>query len=90
MRGRPIAELIGEIFGGTKYKVVYEPNMEDYLLCHAAFVMPAAFACYKTDGDLKKLRRNTVYLGRVIDAIEGYRTYAMRDNDILPKCGCRL
>ena len=57
------AELIGEIFGGTKYKVVYEPNMEDYLLCHAAFVMPAAFACYKTDGDLKKLRRNTVYFG---------------------------
>ena len=48
------AELIGEIFGGTKYKVVYEPNMEDYLLCHAAFVMPAAFACYKTDGNLKK------------------------------------
>ena len=63
----------GEIFGGTKYKVVYELNMEDYLLCHAAFVMPAAFACYKTGGDLKKLRRNTVYLGRVIDAnIEGY------------------
>ena len=29
------AELIGEIFGGTKYKVVYEPTMEDYLLCHA-------------------------------------------------------
>ena len=48
-------QLIGRIFHGTKYKVVYEPNMEDYLLCHAAFVMPAAFACYKTDGDLKKL-----------------------------------
>lgn len=47
------AGLIEEIFGGTKYRVVYEPNMEDYLLCHAAFVMPAAFACYKTDGDLK-------------------------------------
>lgn len=46
-------QLIGRIFHGTKYKVVYEPNMEDYLLCHAAFVMPAAFACYKTDGDLK-------------------------------------
>ena len=41
-------QLIGRIFYGTKYKVVYEPNMEDYLLCHAAFVMPAAFACYKT------------------------------------------
>ena len=49
-------ELIGQIFAGTKYKVAYEPNMEDYLLCHAAFVLPVAFACYKTDGDLKKLR----------------------------------
>lgn len=28
--------------------------MGDYLLCHAAFVLPAAFACYKTDGDLKR------------------------------------
>lgn len=40
-------QLIGQIFDGTKYKVVYEPNMEDYLLCHAAFVMPAAFASIK-------------------------------------------
>ena len=79
-------QLIGQIFCGTKYKVVYEPNMEDYLLCHAAFVMPAAFACYKTDGDLKKLRRNTVYLGRVIDAnIEGYRAIRNAGHDILPK-----
>ena len=36
--------LIDEIFAGTRYKVVYQPNMGDYLLCHAAFVMPAAFA----------------------------------------------
>ena len=72
-------QLIGRIFYGTKYKVVYESNMEDYLLCHAAFVMPAAFACYKTDGDLKKLRGDTAYLNRVLDAnIEGYRA-------ILPK-----
>ena len=80
------AELIGEIFGGTKYKVVYEPNMEDYLLCHAAFVMPAAFACYKTDGNLKKLRGNTTYLNRLIDAnIEGYRAIKNAGHEILPK-----
>lgn len=79
-------QLIGQIFCGTKYKVAYEPNMEDYLLCHAAFVMPAVFACYKTDGDLKKLRRNTVYLDRVIDAnIEGYRAIRNAGHDILPK-----
>ncbi|MFR5795319.1 MAG: 2-dehydropantoate 2-reductase N-terminal domain-containing protein [Christensenellales bacterium] len=77
-------QLIEQIFSGTKYKVVYEPNMEDYLLCHAAFVMPAAFACYKTDGGLKKLEGDTAYLERLIDAnIEGYR--AIRNAD-MPFC----
>ena len=80
------AGLIGEIFGGTKYKVVYEPNMEDYLLCHAAFVMPAAFACYKTDGSLKKLKGDTAYLELLIDAnIEGYRAIRNAGHAILPK-----
>lgn len=64
-----------KIFAGTKYKVTYEPNMEDYLLCHAAFVSSRRFACYKTDGDLKKLKRDNAYLNRLIDAnIEGYRS----------------
>lgn len=87
LAGAPSNEaLIGQIFGGTKYKVVYEPNMEDYLLCHAAFVMPAAFACYKTDGDLKKLKGNTTYLSRLIDAnIEGYRAIKNAGHEILPK-----
>ena len=79
-------QLIGQIFCSTKYKVAYEPNMEDYLLCHAAFVMPAAFACYKTDGDLKKLKGDTAYLERLIDAnIEGYRAIRNAGHAILPK-----
>lgn len=79
-------QLVEQIFSGTKYKVVYEPNMEDYLLCHAAFVMPAAFACYKTDGDLKKLKGDTAYLERLIDAnIEGYRAIRNAGHAILPK-----
>ena len=79
-------KMIREIFSGTKYRVVYEPNMEDYLLCHAAFVLPAAFACYKTDGNLKKLKGNTAYLNRLIDAnIEGYRAIRKAEHEILPK-----
>ena len=79
-------QLIGQIFSGTKYRVVYEPDMEDYLLCHAAFVIPVAFACYKTDGDLKKLKGNTAYLNRMIDAnIEGYRAIKNAGHQILPK-----
>ena len=86
LHGAPSNEqLIGQIFDGTKYKVVYEPNMGDYLLCHAAFVLPAAFACYKTDGNLKKLKGNTAYLSRLIDAnIEGYRAIRDAGHEILP------
>ena len=85
--GAPSNErLIGQIFDGMKYRVVYEPNMEDYLLCHAAFVLPAAFACYKTDGDLRKLKGDTAYLNRLIDAnIEGYRAIRNAGHAILPK-----
>ncbi len=78
-------KLIGQIFAGTKYRVVYEPNMGDYLLCHAAFVVPVAFACYKTDGDLKKLKGSTAYLNRMIDAnIEAYRAIRNAGHEILP------
>ena len=85
--GAPSNErLIQTIFDGAKYKVAYEPNMGDYLLCHAAFVLPVAFACYKTDGDLKKLKGDTAYLNRMIDAnIEGYRALRNAGHEILPK-----
>ena len=79
-------KLIEQIFAGTKYTITYEPNMGDYLLCHAAFIVPVTFACYKTDGDLKKLRGNTAYLNRLIDAnIEGYRVIKNSGHEILPK-----
>lgn len=48
--------------------------------------LPAAFACYKTDGNLKKLKGNTAYLNRMIDAnIEGYRALRNAGHTILPK-----
>ena len=86
LRDTPSREaLIREIFAGTKYRVTYEPNMEDYLLCHAAFVLPAVFACYKTDGNLKKLKKDNTYLNRLIDAnIEGYRAIRNAGHEILP------
>ena len=78
-------QLINQIFAGTKYKVVYEPNIGDYLLCHAAFVIPVAFACYKTDGNLKKLKGNTEYFNKMIDAnLEAYRAIRDAGHEILP------
>lgn len=86
LRGAPSQErLIQDIFAGMKYKVTYEPNMGDYLLCHAAFVLPAVFACYKTDGHLKRLKKDNAYLNRLIDAnIEGYRAIRNAGHEILP------
>ena len=51
-------QMIQAIFTGTKVQAAYQPNMGDYLLCHAAFVTPVAFACYYTDGDLKRIKNN--------------------------------
>lgn len=87
LKNAPSAEkLINRIFAGTKYKVFYEPNMGDYLLCHAAFVVPAVFACYKTDGSLKRVKKDNVYLNRLIDAnIEGYRAIKNAGHEILPE-----
>lgn len=82
----PNEALIEKTFDGAGYKVVYEPNMEDYLLCHAAFVIPAAFACYLTDGDLRRVKNDNAYLNKLIDAnIEGYRAIEMVGHEILPK-----
>ena len=78
-------DLIRRIFDGTKIRAIHEPNMEDYLLCHAAFVMPIGFACYHSDGDLKKISRDKVYLHRIIDAnIEGYQAIESAGHEILP------
>ena len=77
--------LIRAVFAGTKMKAAYQPNMGDYLLCHAAFVTPVAFACYYTDGDLKRIKSNRFYLNRIIDAnIEGYSAIENAGHEILP------
>ncbi len=81
----PNEQLIREIFAGTKVKASYQPNMEDYLLCHAAFVTPVAFACYYTDGDLKRIKNDKAYLNQIIDAnIEGYTAIENAGHEILP------
>jgi 2-dehydropantoate 2-reductase len=78
--------FIRQIFEGSGYKVVYEPNMEDYLLCHTAFIIPAVFACYYTDGDLRRIKRDKAYINRIIDAnIEGYRAIEAAGHKILPE-----
>ncbi len=77
--------LIQSVFADTPYKVAYEPNMNDYLLSHAAFIIPCVFACYYTNGNLKKIGRNKAYIERIIRAnIEGYSALEKAGHEILP------
>ncbi|MDO4845146.1 MAG: 2-dehydropantoate 2-reductase N-terminal domain-containing protein [Oscillospiraceae bacterium] len=86
LKGNPSNEkLIRQIFSGTNMKVKYEPDMGDYLLCHAAFVIPVGFACYSCDGNLKRIKKNRAYLNQIIDAnIEGYAAIEGAGHKILP------
>lgn len=78
--------LIDKIFSNTKYKMVYEPNIGDYLISHAAFVIPAAFACYYTDGNLKKIKNNKIFIYKIIDAnAECYAAVEALGHELLPK-----
>ena len=86
MKNTPSSErMIRDIFVGTKIKATYQPNMGDYLLCHAAFVIPVAFACYYCDGDLKRIKNDKAYLNQIINAnIEGYTAIENAGHEILP------
>ncbi len=86
LKGAPSNEhLIREIFAGTKVRASYQPNIGDYLLCHASFVTPVAFACYYTDGDLDRIKNNKAYLNQIINAnIEGYSAIENAGHEILP------
>jgi len=86
LKGSPSNEaLIRDVFEGSRIKATYQPNMGDYLLCHAAFVLPIGFACYFCSGDLKRIKNDRAYLNRIIDAnIEGYAAIESAGHEILP------
>jgi 2-dehydropantoate 2-reductase len=74
----PDADVYAKIqnaFTGTKYSVVISENMDAWLKCHAAFIIPIVFACFYADGDLRKIAGDTKFLNKVLDAVG--EAYAM-------------
>ena len=77
--------IVDKVFCNTILKISYEQNMTDWLLCHAAAVIPIAFACYYTQGDLRKIKRDKDYLRRVMDAtLAAYRVLEENGHELLP------
>ena len=78
--------MIKDVFSEMKYKLIYCNDMDNWLKSHAAFILPICFACYYTDGNLKKIKKDEVFLNKVIDAtIEVYDTLKATNHRILPK-----
>lgn len=78
--------FLQSIFEGTKYRVIYEANMGDYLLSHGAFIIPATLACYYTDGNLKMIKNDKDFIYKVIDAnAECYEAIERLGHELLPK-----
>jgi 2-dehydropantoate 2-reductase len=83
-----------QAFEKTSYQIKYNKNMDAWLKCHVAFIMPVAFACYYTDGNLKKIAGNKHFLNRMVEAIDeayqiveacGYPIEPEEDKDFMVK-----
>lgn len=87
LKGYPTRKsLIKRVFKNTKYKLKYERNMRDYLICHAAFVVPVAYACYYVNGDLKRAGGNNSFIHKIIRAnIEVFFTLEKQGYELLPQ-----
>ena len=48
-----LKKLVGRLFAGTSYKLNWQGDMEAYLICHPAAVLPIAYLAYICDGDLR-------------------------------------
>ena len=84
-KDRDFDQKIRQAFSGTKYHLEFSEDMDAWLKCHAAFVIPIVFACYYTDGDLRRVAWNSRFINRIIDAIDdAYRVVKAAGYPIMP------
>ena len=67
----PFRQHIRAAFSGVRYRLTWEDDMDVWLKCHMAFILPVAYICYATGFHLPRSTRRQ--RDRAIDAaIEGY------------------
>lgn len=47
-------QRLNTAFEGTKYKLTFYADMDEWLKCHAAFILPICYVCYACNGDLTR------------------------------------
>lgn len=52
--GEKLRRWTQRMFAGTKYKLNWQDDMESYLICHPAAILPIGYLSYICGGDLRK------------------------------------
>lgn len=53
-----LKKWVENLFKGTKYKINWKGDMENYLICHPAAILPIAYLSYICGGNLSKSTRS--------------------------------
>lgn len=53
-------------FDGVKYRLSFYGAMDEWLKCHAAFILPICYVCYACNGDLRRATKQQ--RGAILDA----------------------
>lgn len=50
--GREIRRAVEALFSGAKYRLSWQPDMESFLICHPAAILPIGYLAYVCNGDM--------------------------------------
>lgn len=77
-------EVLDRVFAKGGYKPEFQADMRDWLVCHAAAVLPFCYVAYRNDCDLTKATSDD--LNKLIDATgEAYNVLSALGYRILPE-----
>ena len=78
-----IRSKLNEAFAGTGYRLNWQPDMEAYLVCHLAAILPIGYLAYACDGDMRASTGAQRRLMRLASR-EAYAMLETRGIPILP------
>ena len=77
-------EMLDRVFAKGGYKPTYQADMRDWLVCHAAAVLPFCYVAYRRDCDLTKASKDD--LTKLVDASgEAYNALSALGFRVLPE-----
>ena len=75
-----IRSKLNEAFAGTGYRLNWQPDMEAYLVCHLAAILPIGYLAYACDGDM----RSSTGAQRRLMRLASREAYAMLKTQGIP------